>query len=171
MLSSEKEIYTSYTLHIDTVYRVCRMFFGANEQDAEDAVQTTFLKRIKSSKTFEGEEHEKAWLIVVASNVCRDMLRRKERKNVSIEGMQIEAQTAEESDEMLEYVMALPQKYKTALYMHYYEDYSCEKIAKAMGKSQGTIWNYLHVGRKFIKDMMQKAGDERAARIKAGHGK
>ena len=168
MLNSEKEIYTSYTLHVDTVYRVCRMFFGAKEQDAEDAVQTTFLKRIKTNKSFESLEHEKAWLIVVASNVCRDMLRRKERSNISIEGMQFEAQTADESDEMLEYVMALPQKYKTALYMHYYEDYPCEKIAKAMGKSQGTIWNYLHVGRKFLKDMMEKADDERAVFAKTG---
>ena len=171
MLSSEKEIYTSYTVHVDTVYRVCRMFFRTSEHDAEDAVQTTFLKRINSNKTFESLEHEKAWLIVVASNVCRDMLRRKERSNISIEGMQLETHTADESDEMLEYVLALPQKYKTALYMHYYEDYSCEHIAKAMGKSQGTIWNYLHVGRKFIKDMMSKADDERAGLANAGHKK
>lgn len=156
----QNEIYTSYTLHVDTVYRVCRMFFKTSEQDAEDAVQTTFLKRIKCKKTFESSEHEKAWLIVVASNVCRDMLRKKERQNVSIENMQIEDQQTDKYDEMLEYVRSLPDKYKTALYMHYYEDYSCEKIAKVMKKSQGTIWNYLYVGRKMVKDMMEKEEKE-----------
>lgn len=150
----QKDVYKSYTAHVDTVYRVCRMFFRTSEQDAEDAVQTTFLKRIKSSKSFESTEHEKAWLIVVASNVCKDMLRRKERLNVSIENLQIEDKAVDKYDEMLECVMSLPHKYKTALYMHYYEDYTCQQIAKAMKKSEGTIWNYLHVGRKMVKNMI-----------------
>ena len=156
----QKDIYTSYTLHVDTVYRVCRMFFKTCEHDAEDAVQTTFLKRIKCNKAFESTEHEKAWLIVVASNVCKDMLRRKERQNVSIESLQIEGGKTDKYDEVLEYVMSLPHKYKTALYMHYYEDYTCEQIAKVMKKSQGTIWNYLYVGRKMVKDMLEKEDEE-----------
>lgn len=155
MLRNESEIYTSYNLHVDTVYRVCRMFFKKSEHDAEDAVQTTFLKRIKTNKTFESTEHEKAWLIVVASNVCRDMLKRKERKNVSLSHVEVGEQAPEQSNDLLEHVTALPEKYKTALYLHYYEDYTCERIAKVMSKSQGTIWNYLHNGRKLVKAMIE----------------
>lgn len=156
MLKNESEILISYNLHVDTVYRVCRMFFGKSEQDAEDAVQTTFLKRIKSRKIFVSAEHEKAWLIVVAGNVCRDTLRRSERKNVSLHVVEPkEAAEAAHSDEMIELVKALPDKYKTAMYLHYYEDYTCERISKVMGKSRGTIWNYLHVGRKMMKTMIE----------------
>jgi|APSaa5957512622_1039677.scaffolds.fasta_scaffold100811_1 RNA polymerase sigma factor (sigma-70 family) len=155
MQKSQSEILASYNLHVDTVYRVCRMFFNKSVQDAEDALQTTFLKRIKSSKTFENTEHEKAWLIVVAGNVCRDMLKRSERKNVRLGDMQIPQESAEQSSELIEYVHSLPDKYKTAMYLHYYEDYTCERIAKVMKKSQGTIWNYLHVGRKMMKTMIE----------------
>ena len=155
MLKNESEILISYNLHVDTVYRVCRMFFGTREQDAEDAVQTTFLKRIKSHKTFENSEHEKAWLIVVSSNVCRDMLRRSERKNVGLHVVAPMQAAQEHSDEMIDIVKALPDKYKTAMYLHYYEDYTCERISKVMGKSRGTIWNYLHVGRKMMKTMIE----------------
>ena len=155
MLRKQSEILASYNLHVDTVYRVCRMFFKKSEHDAEDAVQTTFLKRIKTSKTFASTEHEKAWLIVVASNVCRDMLKRKERKNVSLNYIEVGQQASEQSNELLEHVAALPDKYKTALYLHYYEDYTCERIAKVMSKSQGTIWNYLHNGRKLVKAIIE----------------
>jgi RNA polymerase sigma factor (sigma-70 family) len=155
MLKNESEILISYNLHLDTVYRVCRMFFGKSEQDAEDAVQTTFLKRIKSRKTFENSEHEKAWLIVVAGNVCRDMSRRSERKNVGLHAVAPMQAQAAQSDEMIGFVEALPDKYKTAMYLHYYEDYTCERISKVMGKSRGTIWNYLHVGRKMMRTMIE----------------
>jgi RNA polymerase sigma factor (sigma-70 family) len=151
----KSDMYTSYKLHVDTVYRVCRMYFKKNKQDAEDAVQTTFLKRIRSSKTFISTEHEKAWLIVVASNVCRDMLKRSERRNVSLHAVAPAITQTHKSDEMIEHVMNLPDKYKTAMYLHYYEDYTCERIAKVMKKSQGTIWNYLHAGRKMMKAMIE----------------
>jgi RNA polymerase sigma factor (sigma-70 family) len=151
-----EEIAASYDLHVNTIYRVCYIYFRQKSQDIEDAVQTTFLKRIGYTKIFENSEHERAWLIRTASNVCKDMLKRKERKNISIDGIEI-AGTKEEysSDEMIDLVLALPPKYKFAMYLFYYEGYSCKRIAQIMKKSEGTIWNYLHCGRKRIKAMIQ----------------
>ena len=60
-----------YSRQVDTVYRVCYSFMK-NRPETEDMVQETFLRLISSGKQFENERHEKAWLIVTASNVCKD---------------------------------------------------------------------------------------------------
>lgn len=72
---------------MNTVYRVCYGFFG-NAHDAEDATQETFIRLIRHDAAFNDAEHEKAWLIHVASNVCRDVLRSAEvsrRADVALE--------------------------------------------------------------------------------------
>lgn len=150
------EISVSYELYADTVYRVCLMYFKQNTHDIEDAIQTTFLKRIKCKKEFKSSEHEKAWLIVTASNVCKDMLKLRERKNVSIEKIVLADTNSEpELDEVLGDLMALPHKYKIALYLYYYEQYQCKQIAQAMHRSEGAVWNYLHVGRNLLRTIIE----------------
>lgn len=152
----KNDIATSYDLHVNTIYRVCFMYFRQKTQDIEDAVQTTFLKRIGYTKPFENSEHERAWLIRTASNVCKDMLKRKERRNISIEGIEIiDTKSDYLIDEILGFVLTLPPKYKFAMYLFYYEGYSCKHIAQIMKKSEGSIWNYLHCGRNQVKTMMQ----------------
>ena len=78
-LRTDEEFVEIYNRHVDTVYRVCFSFMK-NAADTEDMVQETFLKFISSRKSFASEEHEKAWLIVTASNTCKDELRRFKRK-------------------------------------------------------------------------------------------
>lgn len=72
-------------VHSATVWRVCRGYFRS-EHDAQDAFQDTFLKySLHDDKVFEDEEHRKAWLIAVAANVCRDMLRACSRDERSLD--------------------------------------------------------------------------------------
>ena len=79
-----EEIAAVYDRQMPTVWRVCRTYMK-NTADTEDAAADTFLALIRSSPAFESEEHEKAWLIRTACNVCRSMLRRASRKNESLE--------------------------------------------------------------------------------------
>ena len=74
-LHSDEEFLKIYHRHVDTVYRICFSFMK-NSSDTEDMVQETFLKLLSSGKRFESENHEKAWLIVTASNACKDVLKR-----------------------------------------------------------------------------------------------
>ena len=155
LLRTNKEIEEIYKRQMKTVYRVCFSYMK-NPSDTENAVQDTFYKMIKPGVVFESEEHEKAWLIRTASNVCKDMLKRKERRNISMEGMELpDTKSETTSDEVFEYVMALPDKYRLAMYLFYYEEYTCQQIAQIMKKSEGSIWNYLHFGRKQVKAMIQ----------------
>lgn len=78
----EREFTDVYEKYAEDIYRVCFSFMK-NHMDAEDAVQETFLKFYHSEKKFESEKHRKAWLIVTASNYCKDMLKQHWRKRRS----------------------------------------------------------------------------------------
>lgn len=158
LLRSKEELTEIYERQIDIVYRVCYMYFHGNIADVEDAIQTTFLNLLKDRTKFNSTEHEKAWLIVTASNVCRNMLSCSWKKRVQMNNDQLDRQSVSmKVDETLESVMELPDKYKAAVYMFYYEGYSCKEIAKSMGKTENSIWGYLNKGRKLLKAMIKEA--------------
>ena len=58
----------------NVLFRLCLIMLG-NAYDAEDAVQETLIKYLQKAPNFKDKEHEKAWLIKVAANKCKDMLR------------------------------------------------------------------------------------------------
>ena len=72
LLRTDREIAEIYERHKKTVFRVCFAYMK-NTADTEDAVQDTFFQLIKTGKPFESEEHEKAWLIRTATNICRNI--------------------------------------------------------------------------------------------------
>ena len=120
--------------------------------DAEDAVQTVFLNLIKCGKTFESVQHEKAWLIVTASNICKNMLKRKSRKSEPLLDMHLCGEDT--VDDTFGMILALPQKYKLTIYLYYYEGYSAKEIGGMLGKKTSTIWKYLKAGRDMLKVQM-----------------
>ena len=69
-MRTSEELQQIYERHVNTVYRVCFMFMK-NRPDTEDMVQNTFIRLMKDKTVFESEEHEKAWLIRTATNLCR----------------------------------------------------------------------------------------------------
>ena len=86
LLRTDEEIMDIYNRQVDTVYRVCFSFMKTRT-DTEDMVQETFLRLMSSGTEFQSEKHEKAWLIVTASNLCKDALRRAWRKHTSIDDL------------------------------------------------------------------------------------
>lgn len=74
LLRTDKELAELYQRHADGVYRLCYIYLK-HSVDAEDAVQSVFLKLIKSQMIFNDYEHEKAWLTVTARNYCKDVLK------------------------------------------------------------------------------------------------
>lgn len=147
----EQEFTEVYEAYVDDIYRLCFSFMK-NHMDAEDAVQETFLKYYHSGKCFDSQQHLKAWLIVTASNHCKDMLKQWWRKQKSIDSYEnvTEGQEAH-VDEMMELVLQLPEKYKTAVYLYYYEGYDSREIARLLHKPDSTIRTYLQKARKLLK--------------------
>jgi len=153
LLRTDKEIEEIYDRHKDMIYRICFAYMK-NISDTEDAVQDTFCKLIKSGIFFESEEHEKAWLIRVATNLCKNTLWHWWRKRESLENQaNLKANNAD-VDQILSLVLALPNKYKTVVYLYYYEGYDSVEIGKILRKPQSTIRFYLSNARKLLREKL-----------------
>ncbi|MDR1564826.1 MAG: sigma-70 family RNA polymerase sigma factor [Oscillospiraceae bacterium] len=159
IILSNAEIAEIYERNIATVYRVCFMYFKHHTQDLEDAVSETFLKLLLHKKQFNGEEHQRAWLIVTASNICKNMLTSYWKRKVDVEEEPVIASLPIETDETLQCILALPEKLKISVYMYYYEGYSADEIGRAIGKSTNSVWGYLHKGRGLLKQILLEAED------------
>ena len=140
-------------------FSVCK-----NPQDAEDAVQDAFIKYHSMQKEFESEEHIKAWLLRVAINRARDISRSFFRKNsVALEDYLETLTFSFPGDRSLfETVMGLPEKYRLALHLFYYEDYSVKEIASLLSIREGSVKTRLSRGRAMLKDILKEdwADDE-----------
>ena len=157
---TDKEITEIYMRNRQTVYRVCYAYMK-NPADTEDAVQDTFVQMIRKGPVFENEEHEKAWLIRTAENVCRNVLRYWWRRHEDIDDhYDLQSPDHSEADSLMQAVMALPDKYKTVVYLYYYEGYSSAEIAGMLGRPQSTIRNYMTEARRLLKERSGEDFDE-----------
>lgn len=146
-----KKITEIYNRQVNTVYRICFSFMK-NTADTEDMVQETFLRLIRSNIVFQSEEHEKAWLIVTASNLCKDTLRKWWRKAENIDDHTASICTPPlEIDHILEAILNLPANQKTPLYMYYFEGYSTDDIATYLKCPASTVRSRLARARKALR--------------------
>ena len=154
-MSDTCDIGQVFARHAQTVYRVCYSFMG-NAADAEDATQTTFMKLIDHPRAFESEQHEKAWLIVCASNLCKDILKSAARTRVTEmpEREPADPRQHDPIDETLDAVLRLPDKYKDVVYLHYYEGYKTDEIARMLGDKPSTVRNRLRDARGLLRRML-----------------
>ena len=127
-------------------------------QDGEDICQTVLLKLLTEDKVFESQEHERAWVVRVAINACKDELRAFRRRAVPLDAAAETEAPEPPRSEVLDAVMALPEKYREAVYLFYYEGYSIDEIAALTGRSGAAVSAHLSRGRKKLKTML--GGDE-----------
>lgn len=154
LLRTDKEIAIIFERHRLTVYRVCFAYMK-NPADTEDAVQDTFIQLIKAGTPFDSEEHEKAWLIRTATNLCKNVLKSWWRKRMNLEDHEnLQGNGNIEVDDTLRVVMDLPDKYKTVVYLYYYEGYTSVDISEILNKPQSTIRNYLHEARSVLREKL-----------------
>lgn len=133
----------------DMLYRLC-MVMLRSESDAEDAVQETIIKYFQKAPVFESEEHEKAWLIRVATNQCRDILRYRIR-HPQIDEEFLSIISCDSSDRgILEALTDLPEKYRLVLTLYYIEDCRIEDIAKIIGRTSSAVKMRLQKGRRLL---------------------
>ena len=146
-----------------TVWRVCATFFQ-HSHDAQDAFQETFLKyALAEAKDFQDDEHRKAWLIKVSSNVCRDMLRAAHRKDHSFDqefehsrrGLAV-AEDPKESPhlEIVEAFRSLDDPPRLPLFLSLYEGYTAPEIAEIVDAPVNTVYSWIARGKKMLKEAL-----------------
>ena len=144
---------TLFHTYGDMVYRLA-LVRTRSVADAEDVVQEVFLRCLKSGPSFESAEHQKAWLIKVTVNCTKSLLGSAFRRHSVPEDAagQLVSEDAEPDSTVYDAVMKLPEKYRTAIHLYYYEDYSVKEIADAMRSTESTVKSWLYRARGMLKE-------------------
>ena len=157
-MQSEQEVNRAIECYADTVKRICILHLK-NVSDTEDIFQEVFLKYAMSDIVFENEEHEKAWLIRVTLNACKDLLKSHWRRTtVAMEAAShIPAPELEEGS-LSAAVNLLPPKYRAVIYLYYYEGYAAKEIAELLGEKPATVSTQLSRGREKLRTHLEQEG-------------
>ena len=150
---TEADFLSLFDQYHDMVYRLA-LSYTRSPQDAEDLVQTVFLKLL-DGKLLPDPGKERAWLIQVTVNACKDLLRSAWRKRTSPLDETIPFTHPEEGD-LFTAVMALPEKYRVAIHLHYYEGYTFAEIARFLHTSSSAVSMRLHRARKLLRSSLQE---------------
>ena len=159
-----------------SVYRIAYNYFGCRE-DAEDIMQDVIIKMLTSDKEFESEEHIKSWTIRCTVNECHSLYRNPfRRKRVYPDGDNAwkddawwdnatgrqedvfisETEADHEAELVRDALSRLHPRYRIALYLYYYEEYSVREIAGMLGKRESTVQTWLARGRRQMADIIEK---------------
>lgn len=156
-MRSEEEASRAIDLYGDTVKRIC-MIHLKNYADTEDIFQTVFLKYVLKSPEFHSTDHEKAWIIRVTINACRDLLKSFfHSRTLPLDSLKEKpGEPAPDHSDVLEAVLALPSKYKDVIYLYYYEEYSAEEIGQILRKNTNTVYTLLNRGRQLLRSSLEE---------------
>lgn len=152
----QEELTALYQRNIDAVYRLCYVYLR-NRADAEDAVQSVFLRYLQKRPEFHEVSHETAWLLLTAKNCCRDQLRcwwRRQRVDLDALPEAAVLMRDDESLDLLKALLALPEKYRVPLYLHYIEGYPAKELAPLLGCRESTVRTRLQRGRNLLKTQL-----------------
>lgn len=138
-------------------FNICK-----NASDAEDVVQDTFLQYYMTHKSFDNEQHIRAWLLRVAINKAKNIQSSFWHRNGMPLDDYIETLSFEtpETKELFEEVMKLPEKYRVVVHLFYYEDYSIKEIAKILRTTESNIKVRLSRGRAKLKDALKESWED-----------
>lgn len=131
----------------DDVYRLA-VSYTRSAEEAEDVCQTVFLKLLEQNRIRPGRE--KAWLMQVTVNQCKNLLRSGWWKKTVPMDVELSVQPPE-VNEVLRAVMELEPKYRVVVYLHYYEGYTAREIGGLLGLSTSAVTTRLARARQMLK--------------------
>lgn len=151
-MRNEQDAARAIELYAAMVRRISFLYLK-NHADTEDIFQTVFLKYVLYSGLFESTEHERAWFARVTVNACKDQLRSFFRRySAPLEDADAVAINVDSRDgELMEVVLSLPERYKTVIYLAYYEGYTASEIGGILRRSENTIYTWLSRGKKLLR--------------------
>ena len=133
-----------------------------NTHDAQDICQTVFVKLLTEPREFESPEHERAYILRMAANACKDLLKSfYRRRTVSLDAViEQPALLPPDNRAVLEAVLSLPPQYKDVVYLHFYEDYTAPQISKILGKNVNTVYTIITRSKQMLREKLRGEGYE-----------
>ena len=148
--------------YADAILRLSYAYLK-NTYDAPDVCQTVFVKLLTEPREFDSAEHERAYVLRMAANACKDLLKSPWRKRTCGLETVLEVPAPEAGDgSVLAAVNELPAHYRTAIYLFYYEGYQAAEIGKILGVPTATVHTRLARGRARLKDILGGMDYERS---------
>lgn len=154
----ERKIEEIIDTYGNLLYRTGMMMLG-EPQDVQDVLQEVMLTWFRKSPCFHDSEHEKAWLLCVTMNQCRDMLRfRRRHQYLRIEELDVEYDDTADAQgrELLAEIAALPPKWRSVLLLHYVEGYSLREIADILAISENAVKKRMQRAKAALKKRMEE---------------
>jgi len=150
----------AYDAYAAQLYRVAYALLQSRES-AEDAVQDAFARYLAHDGRFRDGEHEKAWLIRVTVNRCRDLQRAGAVRAYTPleEVLQHPARGDQdhlEGQPVLQAVLSLPEKYRTVLVLHGLEGQPGDTAASILRLTPPAVKMRLKRGREMLRTILEK---------------
>lgn len=151
-------IHDTIQKYSDMVYRLA-FARTQNRFDAEDIYQDVFMKLFSEERSFESEEHKKAWLIKTTINMSVNLIKSAWRRYTVCENENLSAKRGADTnphrEKLLNALKSLSEKYRVVLYLYYYEELSADKIAEVTGASPTAVRSQLMRGRQKLRRMIE----------------
>jgi RNA polymerase sigma-70 factor, ECF subfamily len=156
-----------YDAYKDKVYSIALYYFHGDESAASDVTQQVFLKLFTAIGQFRGDSGFSTWLYRLVVNTCTDAARRIKAKTVALDRPALEALShhgapgpeeamarAQMADSVQSAVSALPERFRLAILLRYFEGLSYEEMAAALDCSMGTVASRLSRGHRLLAGML-----------------
>lgn len=143
--------------HGESILRLTYSYLH-NQSDAEDILQDTLIQYLRTAPVLESPAHEKAWLLRVAGNLSKNLLRAQGYRQTDQLEETLVAQEREDLSYVWEAVKALPVPYREAIHLFYYEGYSTAQIAQILDQKESTVRSRLKRGREKLKPLLEEVG-------------
>lgn len=140
--------------YADAILRLSYTYLK-NTQDAQDVCQNVFVKLLAEPREFESSAHERAYVLRMAANACKDILKSpwRQRTRPLEDGFQVPAPETPDGS-VLSAVNTLPPHYRAVIYLHYYEGYTAQEIGEILRVPTATVHTRLARGRAKLRDIL-----------------
>lgn len=142
----------------DSILRLSYSYLH-NMADAEDVVQETLIKYMKTAPVFENEAHEKAWLLRVAANISKNKIDYNKVRQADELDERLAADEREDLSFVWEAVKNLPDNMREVIHLFYHEGYSTKEIAAMLRRNESTVRSDLKRGRDKLKLVLKEVYD------------
>ncbi len=145
-----------FSEHGDEILRVCFLYLR-NREDAEDAAMEAFSRALSNAGSFRGVSQPRTWLVRIAINVCKDMLRSSARRtnlgSAPLEDIPAKDELSRQEDRLAvsSAISSLPQIYREAAVLHFYNGFTIKESAKITGITQAAMAFRIRRARELLK--------------------
>lgn len=142
----------------NTVLRLAYSYLH-NTADAEEVLQDTLVQFLKAAPALNTKDHEKAWLLHTAANLSKNRIKYNAVRQTDELTEELTAENRSDLSFVWEAVKTLPEKYREAVHLFYYEGYQTAQIAQILDMKEATVRSNLARGREKLKTVLREAYD------------